>query len=173
MDLEMLRALFAYNHWVNDRLLALVEHVPEERLRVPMDGSFDSIYGTAAHILQGEVFYYHRWTGGQQPRDRRPSETSSVAELRILWAENRARIDQFIEELTPDRLVETIRYSRRGYEAFYELPLWQIMLQMVNHGTHHRAELADMLTREGLSPPPTDLIVYFEEVAGAIPVQPA
>ncbi len=43
MDLEMLRALFAYNHWVNDRLLALVEHVPEERLRVPMDGSFDSI----------------------------------------------------------------------------------------------------------------------------------
>jgi uncharacterized damage-inducible protein DinB len=170
VDQEMLRSLFAYNHWVNDRLLALVEQVAPERLQEQMGGSFDSIQGTAAHILQGELFYYYRWIGQQQPQGRRPSERRTIGELRALWAENRALIDAFLERLTPEQLYTPLRYGRRNSQATYELPLWKIMLQMINHGTHHRAELADMLTRVGLEPPPTDLIVFFEEQAGPIPV---
>lgn len=167
----MLRSFFAYNHWVNDRMLALVEQVPTDRLQEQMGGSFDSIQGTAAHILQGESFYYYRWIGQLQPRDRRPSDRRTIAELRQLWTEHRALIDEFLGNLTPEQLYTPLRYGRRNGEATYELPLWQVMLQMVNHGTHHRAELADMLTRVGLEPPPTDLIVYYEELAGPVPAE--
>lgn len=165
----MLRSLFGYNHWVNDLLLDLVEQVPAERLREPMGASFDSIQGTAAHILQGELFYYYRWIGEQQPRDRRPSNFQNIGNLRELWREHRRLIDDFLRDLTAEQLYTSLRYGRRGGEETYELPLWKVMLQMVNHGTHHRAELADMLTRVGLQPPPTDLIVYYEELAGPLP----
>jgi uncharacterized damage-inducible protein DinB len=39
------------------------------------------------------------------------------------------------------------------------------MLQVVHHGTHHRAELSDMLTRVGMAPAPTDIIVFFQKQA--------
>jgi len=166
MDLEMLRSLFAYDHWVNDRLMGVVQLVSDERLHEPMGGSFDTIFGTTAHILQGEMFYYYRWTGQEQPGTSRPSEKRTIAELRDLSVQHRRLMDQFLRELAPDAAHAPIRYGRRGGEVFYELPLWQIMLQVVNHGTHHRAELADMLTRVGHPPPPTDLIVYYQEQAG-------
>src|SRR6266516_4430267 len=143
LELEMLRSLFAYNHWVNDLLLDQVEKVPTDRLQERMGGGFESIQGTSAHILQGELFYYYRWIGEQQPRDRRPSELASIAELRALWKEHRGLIDRFLGNLTSEQLRMPLRYGRRGGEASYELPLWKVMLQMVNHGTHHRAELAD------------------------------
>lgn len=162
--LDTMRSLIGYNHWVNDRLLDVVEQVPPERTREQFGGSFDTIQGTAAHILQGEMHYYTRWTGGSWPREWRPAGAVSIAELRGHWTEERRKIDAYVNDLKPDRLADVIRYTTRSGEA-YELPIWQLMLQMVNHGTHHRAELADMLTRVGSPPPPTDIIVYFQEQA--------
>lgn len=168
MGLEILRSLVSYNHWANDLLLDLAEQVPVEKAREPLGGSsFDSIHGTAAHILQGERFYYARWVGADIARGGRPSETQDIAELRTHWLTHRQRIDAFVGELTSERLQQPLRYSRRDGNA-YELPLWKVMLQMLNHGTHHRAELADLLTRSGLIPPATDLIVYYEAVAGPV-----
>lgn len=167
MELEMLRSLVGYNHWANDLLLDVAEQVPADRTRESLGGSsFDTIHGTTAHILQGEVHYYARWVGEDLPRGGRSSEARSIAELRERWLAHRARIDQFAAELTPERLQEPIRYRRREGKA-YELPLWQVMLQMLNHGTHHRAELADLLTRVAYPPPATDLIVYYEQLAGS------
>lgn len=34
-------------------------------------------------------------------------------------------------------------------------------LHVVNHDTHHRSEVATMLTRVGHVPPGTDLIVHY------------
>lgn len=168
MDLEMLLSLFAYNKWVNARLLSLVEQVADERLKEQMGGSFNSIQGTVAHILQGELFYYYRWIGQQQPRDQRPSDAPNLGALVEMLKIQEGHIDTFLGKLTPNDLSATLRYGRRGGEQQHELPLWQVMLQMINHGTHHRAELSDMLTRVGLEPPPTDLIVYYEERAGPV-----
>lgn len=158
--LEMIRSLYGYNRWVNQRLLDVVEQVPPERTREVFGGSFDTIHGTTAHILQGEMHYYSRATGLGQTQ--RPAELEKIEEIRALWEEHHAKMEQLLRQLTPERSAEIVRYSTRTGET-YELPLWQVLLQMVNHGTHHRAELADMLTRVGCPPPPTDYIVYCQE----------
>jgi uncharacterized damage-inducible protein DinB len=35
------------------------------------------------------------------------------------------------------------------------------MRHLVNHGTHHRSEVATMLTKLGVAPPPIDYVVYL------------
>jgi uncharacterized damage-inducible protein DinB len=36
---------------------------------------------------------------------------------------------------------------------------------VVNHGTYHRGQVAAMLRQLGYSPPPTDYLVFFDELA--------
>jgi uncharacterized damage-inducible protein DinB len=52
-----------------------------------------------------------------------------------------------------------------GFVAYvYEgVPVWQMLVHVVNHGTQHRAEAAALLTAEGRSPGELDLINYAEE----------
>jgi uncharacterized damage-inducible protein DinB len=48
-------------------------------------------------------------------------------------------------------------------------PLWQIVLHVVNHGTHHRGQVAAMMRAMGHVPPPLDLIRYYRETAAVAP----
>ncbi len=43
----------------------------------------------------------------------------------------------------------------------YQSPLWQIVLHLVNHGSHHRGQVSGMLRALGKTPPPLDLIAYY------------
>ncbi len=45
------------------------------------------------------------------------------------------------------------------------VPVWQMLVHVVNHGTQHRAEAAALLTAEGLSPGELDLFDFAEEQA--------
>jgi len=40
-------------------------------------------------------------------------------------------------------------------------PLWQIVLHVVNHGTHHRGAVSGFLRAMGHKPPSLDLIAYY------------
>ena len=40
-------------------------------------------------------------------------------------------------------------------------PLWQLVLHVVNHGTHHRGQVAGFLRSLGHTPPHTDLIHFL------------
>ncbi len=160
-SLDVVRGLHEYNGWVNRRLFDVAAQVPAERIRERFGGSFDTILGTAAHILSGDTVIFARVTGGERPE---LPEATSIADVRARWEAHRAQIDAFIQAATPEQLGATKRFTTRTGDTF-ELPAWQIFLQMVNHGTHHRAELADMLTRVGFPPPPTDLIIFFQEQA--------
>lgn len=165
MDLETIRLLYGYNHWVNQRLLATAEKVPLERTRESFGASFDSIHGTLAHILGAQVAWLSRWRGVSPTRLIGADDFDSLAAIRARWEQHQRELEAFLEELTPERLSAPLRYTRPTGET-HELPLGQMMLHMVNHGTHHRSELADMLTRVGHAPQPTDLVRYCLELAG-------
>ena len=40
-------------------------------------------------------------------------------------------------------------------------PLWQMVLHIVNHGTHHRGQITHMLRQLGQKPVNLDLIGYY------------
>lgn len=161
MDVEAIRSLYRYDRWVNGLLLEAAERLPAERSREKLGASFDSVHGTLAHVLGAEAVWLGRWHG-EAPTLLRGGDLPDLAAVRRRWAENDARLDRFLAELTPEKLVAPIGYTTTEGKRF-EQPLWQMMLHLVNHGTHHRSELCEMLTRLGQPPPPTDLIYYYRE----------
>jgi uncharacterized damage-inducible protein DinB len=50
----------------------------------------------------------------------------------------------------------------------WQQPPWQIVLHVVNHGTHHRGQVSGFLRAMGQTPPPVDLSMFYRtRAAGA------
>ena len=55
-----------------------------------------------------------------------------------------------------------VAYTNSSGTAF-ETPLRDILTHVVNHGTHHRAQIALVLREAGIAPPATDYIYFVRE----------
>lgn len=165
MDMDTIRFLYTYDSWVNRRLLANAERLPPDRTRESFGTSFDTIHGTLAHILGSQIIWLSRWRGVSPTRRITGTDFPSLAAVRQRWSEHHQELEAFMGGLTNEDLNAPLSYRNTEGKG-YTLPLWEQMVHVVNHGTHHRSELADMLTRGGYAPEPTDLIRYCLERTG-------
>ena len=171
--LDLIRSAYAYNDWANRQVLGAVEAVGPARFRESYGGSsFDSLGQTLAHVLVAEMLWLHRWQRGPsrmpQPFDER---NINLNELRSAWRRHYSQQEAVLAALTTAQLDSEVRYQSSA-GVLYEQPLWRIILHPVNHGTHHRAEIADMLSRSSSQAPWLDLIQY-ERLSDAEPSAPA
>jgi uncharacterized damage-inducible protein DinB len=109
-------------------------------------------------MLGGEIVWTGRWTGTPIP-PAQAADFPDIKAIRVRWNEHQGIVDKFLSTVTTERLKGTLRWTARDGNS-YEAPLWQSVFQVLNHSTHHRAELCDMLTRAGSPPPVTDFIAY-------------
>lgn len=158
MQTDEIRWLFAYDRWATGRVLDALDgidpavwsrtHVVDER---GLGGIMVHQLGAAQRwrislATQGE---------GEEPEpEREPLPT--VEELRARWEEEWAAVDEWLSTLTEG----FIGYVHEG------VPIWHMLVHVVNHGTQHRSEAAVLLTADGRSPGELDLIKYSEEQAG-------
>lgn len=149
---DLIRYLLAYDRWANSILLSLVQGLKEEDLTRKFGSSYDTIVGTVAHILQGEYAYSSRWLYPDRPE--RPTGDEGVPELLRRFHAHEERMLSAFEAMSEADLQVGYEMPRGGTEL--TIQTWQLYLAVVNHGIHHRAELADMLTLSGSPPPPMD-----------------
>jgi uncharacterized damage-inducible protein DinB len=162
-DVEVIRSLYGYSNWATDRLLALAVPLPAERTRERLGAGYDSIHSTLGHLLGAEVVWLSRWRGVSPSSVLTGADFDDLGTLTQRWATHKADQTAFLAALTPAQLAATVHYTNLAGQAF-AYPLWQMMVHVANHGTHHRSELAEMLTRLGSPPPDTDLLVYYGEL---------
>jgi uncharacterized damage-inducible protein DinB len=155
---DEIRFLFAYDRWATRRVLAVL-------------GGLDSAVWSRVHgvgerglssILVHHLGASQRWRIGfeTQGTDEGPEPEldplPTIDELRERWQAEWAAVDAWLPTLTDG----FVQYVHDG------VPVWQMLVHVVNHGTQHRAEAAALLTAEGRSPGELDLINYAEEQAG-------
>jgi uncharacterized damage-inducible protein DinB len=154
---DQVRFLFAYDRWATRRVLAALDgldptvwertHVVDER----------GLGGILVHHLGAS----QRWRiglasrGAEEGPEPENEPLPSSAELRARWDDEWVAVDAWLPTLTDD----FVAY------VFDGVPVWQMLVHVVNHGTQHRAEAAALLTAEGRSPGELDLINYAEEQA--------
>ncbi len=57
---------------------------------------------------------------------------------------------------------EQVVYTNSKAERF-ESTLHDILFHLINHGTHHRAQISTLFRQNGITPPPTDYIFWVRE----------
>ncbi len=165
--IQQIRWMFAFHDWARPRLLAALRQVdPVERLRsdvIPGGNEDGSLHATVAHILGAEVIWFERWQGNTHARLRGSSDYASLDSLDQEWSELEARRRRWLLELPESDLDVGVRYRSVTRGVMEKFPLWETILHLSNHTSHHRGEAAAALTGLGFPPESVDLIDYMRQ----------
>ena len=154
------RLQLQFMKWADDTMLAALSQVPQDKVSHDLGSSFKSLFGTLSHVYRGELIWLKRVQGD---KDAKLADVESPADLSTLgqaWpALHQAWMD-WSHSLSNEGFEEPLVFrSIQGAEA--QLPLWQIVLHVVNHGSYHRGQVAAMLRQSGIQPPGTDLLTFY------------
>lgn len=152
---EMLR----HNAWANQQLFDACEGLSDEQLDATVVGVFGSIRETLAHIVGAQERYVTALAESE------PVSVIRERDLFLGFAELRdaARTSgvALIALVARAQSKATVTTTYRGED--YVLPVWLLILQAINHATEHRAQVAAILTQQGIEPPSMDGWTYHED----------
>ena len=158
MKISDLMTLFDYNYWATGRVLEQAARITPRQFVTSPTAHTDSLRGTLAHILSAERLWRTRWEAGVSSRMLRAEDFPTAEALRLSWTEEERALRAYLGTLDDDALARPVRFERRGAVASYTL--WHLMIQLVNHGTHHRSEAAALLTAYDHSPGDLDFFFF-------------
>jgi uncharacterized damage-inducible protein DinB len=148
-DASVLTKLFQHNLWANLKLLDFCNRLSDEQLDAMAVGCFGSIRATLVHIADAEVDYVHMATGKPSivplPIEQFPG--FSVLKDCARWA------GEGLLALAKEARVGTTVHVEYPQEPVYEFPLDSFIVQIINHSTEHRAQIATIITQLGIEPP--------------------
>ena len=155
---ESLAEMFRHNAWANQRLFEACEGLSEAQLDATVVGTFGNVRDTLMHIAGAQERYVAALAeSGPVSVIREREPFPGVAELRDA---TRTSSEALIELAAQAQSGATVTTTHRG-EA-YTLPVWLLFVQAINHATEHRAQVAAILTQQGIEPPSMDGWTYHE-----------
>ncbi len=158
MKADEIRFLCDYDRWATQRILDQLNGLDDDVWRRVNVVAERGLGGIRVHHVGATA----RWRVGLESQGERegpaPEEQPlpNADELGRSWADEWAAWDAWLANLT-DEFVAM---------KFDGVPIWQMLVHVVNHGTQHRAEAAALLSAEGRSPGELDLIHFSYERVG-------
>ncbi len=164
IHLDMLRTLYGYDVWANHRILDTAEALTPAQMQTTGVASFGTIHATLVHMMAAQSLWLSRWQHPSSVHVRDTADYPDLAAIRARWREIEEETQAFIAKLGSDEEHDPARMvtyaNMRGQT--WSKPLWQLMLQHVNHAMQHRSEIAAMLTQFGHSPGLLDFVIYLD-----------
>jgi uncharacterized damage-inducible protein DinB len=162
---DYLISLYEYGDWVNQRLLDAASALTAEQFTQKVLPSFGSVHLTLVHMLGADVLWFARWRGLSPKTMLSPDDLATVPIIRERWAEVVEERRTYFATLDEAELAVEVHWTNMRGQA-YELLRWQVILHCANHATHHRSEVAAILTELGREPQSLDLLEFYLEGAG-------
>jgi uncharacterized damage-inducible protein DinB len=161
MELELIRGLYDYHVWANRRLFDLAAGLGHEVVTRDMGAhwSMPTLLGTFAHVFGADQIWLARFKGTSPTRLMGGADFPTMAALRQRWDALEAEQRAFVDGLHPGDLARPLTYRNTEGKEF-TLALGPLLQHVPNHATHHRSEIATMLTLINGSPPDTGLSTY-------------
>jgi uncharacterized damage-inducible protein DinB len=169
MSLDLVRGLYDYHWWANRRLCQHVDGLGEELAGRDVGPQFSmpSVLRMLAHIYGADAIWLARWKGSS-PASLPGGDIATLTELRGRWDALEAEQRAFLDSLAVSDLTRSIAYRSNEGQPF-RLPLGPLLRHVANHATHHRSEVATMVTMLRGSPPDTGIVSYELMRTGQVP----
>jgi uncharacterized damage-inducible protein DinB len=155
MSVAMIRDLYEYHRWANRRLFDVAAGLGEEACARDIGKQFSvpTLTRMFAHLYGADAVWLERWMGDAASTPPYPS-LASMAEVRRTWDVLEAEQRAFVDGLKEADLERMVDYRNTQGQAF-RAPLRVLLQHVANHATHHRSEIATMITLISGSPPDT------------------
>ncbi|MGE0480977.1 MAG: DinB family protein [Phycisphaerae bacterium] len=161
LDRDTLRAYFGYADWARDRTLAVAATLSDEQLDRRFEIGLGNLRKTLMHIRFAEEWWLQNWTRGpDEPFPESPDDLP-IAELQVLSQQTAAGRNAVLERSTDADLQNWVE-ARPRPDVQKSFSLGVTMLQICTHGTHHRAQAANMLRHVGAEAPALDVLRMME-----------
>lgn len=162
VPVDTLRTHLHYAAWATQRIVDAAGRLPADELTHDFKSADKSVLGTLAHVYGADRMWLGRIQGNPPARLVDPDLDHRLAVLQHDWP---ALLDRWQAwgAAVQDPAAPVHYADLQGNP--HATPIWQIVLHVVNHGTHHRGQAAAMIRALGHSPPPLDLIRYYREQA--------
>jgi uncharacterized damage-inducible protein DinB len=155
---QVLQDHIGYTAWASGRLVDAAAKLSPEELNRDFLTADKSVLGSLVHIYFADRLWLARIKG--EPFPGLPTEAErTLIHLQTAWPELYARWRSWADSLTPESPLREVSYVDLKQNQ-HKQPLWQIVLHVVNHGTHHRGQVAGFLRSLGHIPPPIDMVFY-------------
>ena len=142
--------LFRYTRWADQRMLAALREAADAA-----PGDLAEAQELLSHQLRAQEIWLARVTGsGDAPELWATDDLATCRERLETCTERWIDLVQSAEDLAA-----AVDYRNSSGTAF-STPLRVIAHHVVNHATHHRAQIAHHLRAAGAEPPATDYIYY-------------
>jgi uncharacterized damage-inducible protein DinB len=159
---EISLAHLRYNRWATSRVLDEVTPLPSEQLLRDLGGSFHSIYDTVVHLFQADSIWLDRLEGRPTGGLADYAAPGCTFELHDAWTGVLDKMIHWAEAQNEADWSRDLSYKSLAGVS-YATPLWQMVLHIVNHGSHHRGQITSMLRQLGVKPVNIDLIGFYRE----------
>ena len=158
--------LYDFNYWANRRIQEKAALLTPEQLHTSLVPGYGSLLDTLAHQLGAEISWLTRLKQGVTlPKVPGREEYPDLPSILFRWEEQKQAMRAYLASLSDEALAQSFRYvTTKG--KVYEMPRWELLMQLSNHGTQHRAEEAMLLTHFNQSPGDMDFIFFLRETRG-------
>lgn len=165
MNKETLCELADYHIWANNRVWDCVMALAEAQFYEPLSYSVGSIHNQVVHTMSAEWIWLARLKGEMPTAMLRPQDYPTRADVWNYWQaisqELRAHIQQQPEATFYDAFAYRMTNGNTGQHR-----RGQILLQVFNHGTDHRAQILAMIHTLGGPTIEQDYLFYLRETKG-------
>jgi uncharacterized damage-inducible protein DinB len=148
------RELLAYDAWANARMARVLARVARPTTKIRR---------AWAHVAAATELWYARCIGADYKHIVVWPETEVHEASQRLLAVNE-RWAELAGSWTDADLERQVEFANSRGEACADV-LGDIVRHLVNHGTHHRAQIAMLLRESGTDPENHDFIIYTREKA--------
>jgi uncharacterized damage-inducible protein DinB len=159
---DVLRTHLNYSAWASGLLVDAAARLNEDELTRDFATSDKNVLRTLVHVFAADRIWLARIRGAPATA----FVTDADYHLEVLQKDWPALMDdwkQWAAGLSDDTAQAVISHSDlRG--KVWQQAVWQIVLHVVNHGTHHRGQAAGFLRAMGHTPPPLDLVRYYRSL---------
>jgi uncharacterized damage-inducible protein DinB len=160
IDAQFLAGQFDYHRWATVRVLRSCEPLGNDELTRYLYASEGSLFGTLVHMYRVDAVWLRRLRGHAHAPP--PEVPANFVELRSAWTPVLDALHSFAAELSSDA-VETSLPFRSIVLGDQALPIWHVLLHVVNHGSYHRGQVITLLRQLAHETVSTDMSLYWIE----------
>lgn len=162
VPVDTLRTHLRYAAWASARIVEAAAALTPEELTRDFRSADKHVLGTLVHVYAADRVWLRRIQGAPAAPFLEPDTDMHLSVLQRDWPAVLERWQAWAAALDDAR---GLAHYQDLQGRAHATPLWQIVLHVVNHGTHHRGQAAAMIRAMGHTPPPLDLIRFYREVA--------